>query len=136
MPKNSYDINYFPDGRSAPALYNHTTKTADYTVLESDFGTIFDTLGATGAVIFTLPALGNLPDGWWVEFFNATLAGDLTVASNGSSDNIITLNDIAADSVKWGTANERAGGAFRLVKRGTKWLCFIMAHETQTPTIA
>jgi hypothetical protein len=136
MPRNSYDINQFPDGRSAPPLYNHATKTADYTILESDHGTIFDNLGATGAVVLTLPALGNLPDGWWIRAFSATLAQDLTVASGGSSDNIITLNDLGADSVKWGTANERAGGAFELVKRGTKWLCFIMAHETQTPTIA
>jgi hypothetical protein len=136
MPRNSYDINQFPDGRSAPPLYNVLTKTADYTILESDHGTIIDNLGATAAVILTLPALANIPDGWWVRAFNATLTQDLTVASNGSLDNIVVLNDIAADSVKWGTANERAGGGFEFVKRGTKWFCFLMAHETQTPTIA
>jgi hypothetical protein len=109
---------------------------ADYTILESDHGTIFDNLGATAAVILTLPALGNLPDGWWVIAYDAVLAQDLTVASSGSSDNIVTVNDISADSVKLGTANERAGGGWLFVKRGTKWLCLTMTGETQTVTIA
>jgi len=117
-------------------IHVHATKTADYQILEGDCGTTFDNIGATGAVILTLPALTNLPDGWWCRAYNAVLAADLTVASSGSSDNIITINDISADSVKLGTANERAGGGWEFVKRGTKWLCLTMTGETQTVTIA
>lgn len=117
-------------------LHLHATKTADYQILESDCGYTFDNLGATAAVILTLPALTNLPDGWWVRAFNAVLAQDLTVASSGSSDNLVTINDIAADSVKLGTANERAGGGFEFVKRGTKWLVWTITNEVQTVTVA
>lgn len=126
----TYNLGY------ARHLHLHATKTADYQILESECGYTFDNLGATAAVILTLPALTNLPDGWWCRAFGAVLAQDLTVASSGSSDNIVTVNDIAADSVKLGTANERAGGGFEFVKRGTKWLCFTMTGETQTVTIA
>ena len=136
MPLNNYQINQSGVGVPAPALHLHVTKVADYTILESDFGYTFDNLGATAAVILTLPALANLPDGWWVRAFGAVLAQDLTVASSSSADNLVTVNDIAADSVKLGTANERAGGGWEFVKRGTKWLVFTFTGETQTVTIA
>jgi hypothetical protein len=135
-PLPNYQINQSGVGVPMPPLYNCKTKTADYTILESDHGYIIDNLGATAAVILTLPVLGNLPDGWWIIAFGAVLAQDLTVASGGSLDNIVTVNDIAADSVKLGTANERAGGGWLFVKRGTKWFCFTMTGETQTVTIA
>jgi hypothetical protein len=136
MPSSSYQINRSGVGIPLPFLFLHATKVADYTILESEHGTIFDNLGATAAVILTLPALGNLPDGWWCMAFGAVLAQDLTVASSGSSDNIIAVNDITADSVKLGTANERSGGGFLFVKRGTKWLCFPLTGEVQTVTVA
>ena len=114
------------------------TKVADYTILESDFGKTFVNAGATAAVVLTLPAVTNLPDGWWVRAFGMVLAQDLTVQSNGSNDNLVTVNDIAADSVKLGTANERAGGGWEFVWDDTnsKWLVFTLAGETQTVTIA
>ena len=119
-------------------FFNVVTKVADYTVLESDFGTIFNNAGATANVTFTLPAVTNLPEGWWCAVFAATLAYNVAVASNGSSDNIITVNDIAADSVTLGTSNEKAGGGFMLVydATNTKWMCFTITGETQTVTIA
>jgi hypothetical protein len=119
-------------------FHSIVVKTADYQILESDFGKTFVNAGATAAVILTLPAVTNLPDGWWCRAFGMVLAQDLTLASSGSSDNLVTVNDLSADSVKLGTANERAGGGFEAVWDDTdsKWLIFTMTGEVQTVTIA
>lgn len=119
-------------------LHRVVTKTADYTILETDLGTIFVNTGASGAVVLTLPAVTNLPDGWWIRAFGCVLDQDLTVASNGSADNLVSINDAGADSVKLGTANERAGGGFEVIWDDTnsKWLVFTMTGELQTVTIA
>jgi hypothetical protein len=149
-PRNVYQSTNPPfNGLSAPfdPTYNAgnsrfffriQTKTADYTILESDFGTIFTNFGTTADVAFTLPAVTNLPDGWWVIVFCADLADFVSVASSGSSDNLVTINDISADSVKLDTNNERAGGGWWFVWDDTnsKWLVFTMTGETQTVTIA
>lgn len=72
------------------------TKTADYTCVRGDSGTIFSTRGAGGAVIFTLPPVGGCK-GWWAIFV-AGAAQNLTV-TNAVADTLIAFADVAADGL-------------------------------------
>jgi hypothetical protein len=70
------------------------TKTADYTCVRGDSGTIFSTRGAAGAVVFTLPPVTK---GWWAIFV-AGAAQNLTI-TNAVVDTLIAFNDVAADGL-------------------------------------
>ncbi|MGA4923433.1 hypothetical protein, partial [Bacillus subtilis] len=55
---------------AAPArVARIVAKTADYTLIASDSGTIFTNQGAAGAVNFTLPALASIDAAFRAEFF-------------------------------------------------------------------
>jgi hypothetical protein len=122
-------------GYGASLYQKVSAKTANYQMAETDIGVIFTNRGASGAVTFTLPNTSGLNTGWWCEVF-AVADQDVTVASYGSSDNIVTFNDAAADSVALATVGEKIGGGFRFVWDGTGWLCFLAVQENQTVTIA
>jgi hypothetical protein len=108
-----------------------TAKTEDYAVLVGDFGTIFTTRGAGGAVTFTLPAAsGN--SGQWVEFY---CVADQNMIITGTDEELVVLNDLTADSIAFQTASEKIGGGFRAVCDGTSWIVVPLATETQTITI-
>ena len=108
---------------------NIVAKTAAYTVLPSESGTFFTTLGATAAVTFTLPAFA---DGLEYTFFNA-VDQNMTVAS-GTADKMMVINDIAADSVAFSSASEKIGGVVTVVSDGTYW--FVQQHCTNTLTVS
>jgi hypothetical protein len=109
-------------------------KTADYSVLADDGGTLFTTRGASGAVNFTLPATATLTAGWNCDFFSAA-AQNMTVTA-ATADTITTFNDLTADSVAFSTSSELIGASVRMTWDGTGWLCQVMAEETQTMTVA
>lgn len=112
-----------------------SAKTADYTVKESECGTLFTTTGASAAVNFTLPTADADNVGLWYEFFNAA-DQNMTITS-GTADKMVVFNDVAADSIAFSTASEKIGGGVRVVSDGSKWLVFVaLGAETQTPTIA
>ncbi|MCB2179454.1 hypothetical protein KQH61_05985 [bacterium] len=113
-----------------------SAKTAAYTVKAKDAGKIFTTRGATAAVTFTLPTAADLPSGWSVTFVSAADVG-MTVAS-AEGDNIVTFNDLAADSVAFSTASEIIGGAVTVVWDGTGFLTFFghAGGHLQTLTVA
>lgn len=110
-------------------------KTADYTVTEADAGTLFTTVGASGAVIFTLPAIraGLGP----FEFLNM-VDQNMTIASAGSSDNIVWDNDASVDTLAFSTASHKIGGRlrFRVNAAGTKWYVENLSPATCTVTAA
>lgn len=110
-------------------------KTADYTVLAADNGTLFTTQGAAGAVNFTLPALASITPGWEATFFNEVGQNMVITAP---ADKLVTFNDATATSITFSTAGELIGAAVRIVANAdaTKYLAFIIAQEAQTPTIA
>lgn len=108
------------------------TKTAAYTCLREDSGKVFDTVGATAAVTFTLPAVTIT--GWTARFVCGADVG-MTVAS-AEGDNMVAINDASADSIAFNTTAERIGASVMVVSNGTKWLIFIGADEAQTATIA
>ena len=105
-------------------------KTADYTVLASESGSIFTNYGATAAVNFTLPTKA---DGLVYEFYCAA-DYSLTVTSD-AVDTIVSLNDAAADSVALSTTSLMLGGSFRLFSDGTLWYAQVLS-DGNTVTIA
>lgn len=96
-------------------------KTAAYTITAEESGTLFTNRGATAAITFTLPAVTGLPIGTRFEFYGVTNAG-YTVASNGSSDNITTKNDLSADSITMTTDSLAISGSVEVIWDGTRWL--------------
>lgn len=108
-------------------------KTADYTVKAYESGTIFTTTGAGAAVTFTLPATAS--KGLYYVFYHTVTDQNMTVAA-GTASTMVTFNNAAATSVSLDQANKRAGGGFKVVGDGSKWLVFMMTGETQTVTVA
>jgi hypothetical protein len=98
-----------------------TAKTAAYTITAEESGTLFTNRGATAAFTFTLPAVTGLPIGVNYSFYGVTNAG-YTVASNGSLDNIMTKNDLAADSITMTTDSLAISASVEVIWDGTKWL--------------
>jgi len=81
-------------------------KTADYTVLAKDSGTIYTTEGATAAVNFTLPAASDGP--WIFDFYSAEDVA-MTVTAE-TADTLVCFNDVAADSIAFSTASRASTG--------------------------
>ena len=111
------------------------TKTGDYTILAGDDGTEFNNLGASGTVIFTLPAASALLIGMKVKVRACVASQTVTLA--GTAGELITFNDAAANSVSFQTSSEIIGGELEATcVSATKWFISIRAEETQTVTIA
>jgi len=111
---------------------NVVAKTASYTVLATESGTVFTTSGSAGAVVFTLPTAAA---GLCYWFINAA-DQDMTITST-PADKFVLFNDVAADSIAFSTASEKVGGGVFVVSDGTNWFGFVhLGTETQTPTIA
>lgn len=107
-------------------------KTANYTVVAADCGTLFTNTGATGAVTFTLPAETNT--GLWFEFM-VTAGQNVTVTA--AAGKLVAFNNAAATSITYSTAGELIGSGVRVACDGTKWIAMpILGSETATPTIA
>jgi hypothetical protein len=108
-------------------------KTTAYTVKSSESGTFFTTTGATAAVNFTLPAIGDGP--YWFMFICGADIG-MTVTSV-VADTIVTFNDLAADSVAFSQASEMIGGSIEVICDGTTLFALArLASEAQTIVIA
>lgn len=109
------------------------SKTADYTVVANDNFTLFDNVGASGAVTFTLPTLAN---GY---FFGFRVQADqnVTVAS-AAGDDMIAFNDASADSVAFSTSGEKIGGMVVVYSNpgATKWIVENRSAGANTVTVA
>lgn len=112
--------------------YGPVAKTGNYTVLDSDNNTLFTNSGAAGTVNFTLPVTAK--KGLRYAFY---VAADQTLTvTSGTADTMVVFNDIAADSISFGTAGEKVGGMITVIGDGSKWLTIVnLGAETQTPTI-
>jgi hypothetical protein len=107
------------------------TKTANYTIVAADNGVIFDNAGATGTVIFTLPAIGL---GYYFEFL--AVANYTVEVSSAEGGNMITYNNAAASHVAFQTASQIIGGIFRIYSdaEGTAWI--VDAPNANTVTVS
>jgi len=113
------------------AINDATANTAAVTVYASDSGIFFINKFAT-ATTYTLPAVADCA-GKWFWFFNVG-AGGMIIASPGSLDNIVCINDIAADTVTYATANLMIGSACLVVGDGTNY--FVINIGSTTATVA
>ena len=119
-------------GRIRPKL-KIVVKTSSYTITPDDFGTVFTTRGATGAVTFTLPAAATTNSGNWVLFISVA---DQNMIVAGADEEIVCFNDLTADSIAYQTSSEKIGGAFLAISDGSSWAVMPIASETQTITVA
>ena len=103
------------------ALENISAKTASYSIVGADFGKLFTNRGATTSITFTTPPTGDLPAGWSCSFYGVSAYG-FVVTSLGSSDNIVALNDAAADSLTMTTTSRIIGAYISIIWDGTSWL--------------
>lgn len=97
-------------------------KTASWTATAADSGKKFLVVGATGAVVCTLPAIADGPFAFSV--YNGS-DQNLTMTA-AAVDTVITYNDLAADSVAFSTASEKIGGSFEVLCDGTS--LFVLAR--------
>jgi hypothetical protein len=104
-------------------------KLVAYTITADESGVWFTNRGATVAVTFTLPAVTNLPIGTNFHFYGVSAYG-FTVASGGSNDNIVALNDAAADSLTATTTSLIIGSYMSVRWDGTSWLSIRGAGNT------
>ena len=95
----------------------HSSQTGNYSPTVDESGTHFDTQGAGGNVIFTLPAVSGA-EGVWYTFFAAE---DQLLRIGGPLDTLIVDNDLAADTIGFETATELIGGAFHAICDGAFW---------------
>lgn len=109
------------------------TKTAAYQVLASDNFTMFDNIGASGSVTFTLPTLAN---GYCFGF--RVQADQSVVVQSSEGTNMIAFNNVSASSVAFSTGSQKIGGVFVVYSNqlGTKWIVENHSAGTNTVTVA
>lgn len=101
-------------------------KTADYTCVASENGTIFTNRGASAPAngitgyTYTLPA--PFADGHFR--FRGVAAVTFTVAV-ATADTLIGLHDVDLDSIALATPGEIIGGEIEVISDGTSWIGFV-----------
>lgn len=105
-------------------------------VMPADNGKTFN---ITAAATATLPASAAANIGCWCDFI---CAADVDWAIAGTAGELVTLGDLAANSVTVGTGSEKIGGRLRATQiSSTKWhitpfLWSDVGGVTQTATVA
>jgi hypothetical protein len=100
-------------GAAAPIF---ETKTASFTATAADSGKIFLIVGATAAVVVTLPAINTGPFKFEIVHLSDV---DLTV-STATADTMYTYAVAGdADSVGFATSSEKVGGTVEVYCNGT-----------------
>jgi len=103
-------------------------KTADYTVLLSDSGTLFTTYGDTGAIIFTLPAV--IKKGFFALFAQST-DQNMTITA-GTADTLIAKNNLAADGTSLVTSSNKIGALMLVFCDGNAYHAVNLGQHTET----
>jgi len=117
------------DAANGPkVLLRIQNKTADYTVLQADSGTIFTNYGDGDAITYTLPT--SPTKGWFAVFVN-TVAQDMTITA-GTADTLIAHNDAAADGVAFSTGSNEIGQAVLVFSNGTVFIALALTTGTLT----
>lgn len=102
---------------------NILAKTAAYTVLPADNGTLFTTRGNLADIIFTLPTVPT--KGLTFGFFN--VADFAMQVKSGTANELIAFNTVAADSIDFTTAGDQIGATIVVIGDGTGWILFPIA---------
>ncbi len=107
-------------------------KTTDYTVVAgTDNGKIFTTLGASGTVIFTLPAVGASILGERYKFVNEV---GQTMTITAPANKLVIFNNLTATSGTFSTAGNLIGAICEVYANvdGTKWIFEQQCKHTLT----
>lgn len=122
-----YDDLRLPGGALLPVA-----KTADYTVVAADNYSHFFTLGAAGAVVFTLPAITGCR-GYRFRFTNVV---DQNMTVTAPSGKLVTFNNAAATSVAFSTAGNKIGASVEIVGLPDSSKYAVLAHGANTMTVS
>jgi hypothetical protein len=107
-----------------------SAKTAAYTLIPQDSGTVFTNRGATGSVTFTLPD-PTVNEGmhayiYIIADFAIVVAGAVADTMVIPTDDAGTGDgDLAADSFTLATSNEMTGNGMHCICDGTGWLVMV-----------
>ncbi len=124
---------------------HEVAKTTDYTVLPGDVNTLFTTTGATGTVVFTLPALldansNPVMKGAGFKFYNSATPEQTMKVQTATADNtkLVTINNAGATSVTFSTASHKIGAVLEVYtnEAGTKWLTEVGTMDEGNVTVA
>ena len=123
-------------GRGWVPFKTFITKTqaaSPYQVLSTDNQAIFDNVGATGSVTFTLPVLAN---GYFFAF--RVVADQAVTIASSEGTNMIALNNASASSVAFSTGSQKIGGCVWVYSNpgATKWIVENHSAGTNTITVA
>lgn len=124
--------NLFPDDLRQLSLFKPVSKTTDYTVVAADNGTHFFTLGAAGAVNFTLPAITNCR-GYRFRFSNVV---DQNMTITAPAGKLVTFNNAAATSVAFSTAGNKIGASMEIVGLPDSSKYLVIPSGANTMTVA
>jgi hypothetical protein len=94
-------------------------KTANYTISAARgdaAGTVFTNRGATGAVVFTLPAPNRATTGDWYDF--VVIAAFNVKVQGPANDLVVTVGDALATAVD----TSGVGGVIRVLSDGVSWI--------------
>jgi hypothetical protein len=105
-----------------------TAKIADYPLTGADTGGFFTNTGATGAVIFTLPAVAT-STGWWYDIM-VTAAQTVTITA--PANKLVTFNNAAATSIAFDQVGKKVGMGVRVTCDGAKWIVAIFPGTLTT----
>ena len=110
-------------GRSIQAKIQN--KTASYTVVAADSGSIFTNAGDADDIEYTLPALATGLHFWFCQDTD----NELKVTSP-EGNNIVAYNDATATSIAYTTASEQIGAVVYFFCDGTVWRYLAQAGGT------
>ena len=127
---------YFDDNFSGNHVYpwnRFQTKAASYTVVAADNLSLFDNIGATGSITFTLPAIAN---GYYFGF--RVQADQTVIVASAEGANMVAFNNAVANSVAFQTGGAKIGGLFIVYTNpaGTKWIVESAGAGANTVTVA
>lgn len=120
------------DLRMLFGVQKKVAKTADYTVVAADNDSHFFTLGAAGAVVFTLPAITG-SRGYRFRFSNVV---DQNMTITAPAGKLVTFNNAAATSVAFSTAGNKIGATVEIVGLPDSGKYLAIAHGANTMTVS
>jgi len=105
--------------------FHVVAKTASYTPKLRESGTFFTTEGASGAIVFTLPAVAS-SDGIVYWFYSAEIQ-NMTITAPANT--MVAGSDATATNVVFSDATGKCGNCVMVVGNGTLWHAFPMTAQ-------
>ena len=124
----------YRDNYVAPAAKGTGAGAATIPLTAADHGKLYTNKGATGTVTFQLPALADVPAGWFVEIYAMTAAQNVTVTA--PTGKLVAFNNAAATSLTFSASSAIIGNSARIVSTGAEYLAITSMPVSANETIA